>query len=307
MQFVKSLTELNRNSLSIAGGKASNLGALIQAGLPVPSGFCIVTSGYRTFVKLNHLDVELRQILDATQMDDPVSLEKAAVSIHACFQHGNIPPALAAEIRQAYAVLGGLVAVRSSATAEDLPDLSFAGQQDTYLNILGEIALLDAVIRCWASLWTARAIGYRAHNQISHDEVALAVVVQQMVQSKASGVLFTVNPLTGKRNETTIDATLGLGEALVSGQVEPDHYVVASSGEKILGKTLGEKALSIQGQAEGGTITIHQPAADIQALSDEQILALAQLGQQARPILAARRIWNGPGQMVACMWCSRAR
>jgi rifampicin phosphotransferase len=282
MQYIKSLSELNRADLPIAGGKGANLGALIQAGLPVPPGFCITIPAYRAFVKMNQLETELHQILDSTQMTDPVSLEAASDSIGACFRHGNMPPALADEIREAYTVLSGAVAVRSSATAEDLPDLSFAGQQDTYLNILGEAALLDAVIRCWASLWTARAIGYRARNSISHNDVALAVVVQQMVQSEASGVLFTVNPLTGKRDETVIDATLGLGEALVSGQVEPDHYVVASSGGKILDKTLGAKALSIQSQAEGGTITIHHPAENQQALPDEQILALARLGQQAQ-------------------------
>jgi pyruvate,water dikinase len=285
MQYIKSLTELNRANLPIAGGKGANLGALIQAGLPVPPGFCITTPAYRAFVEMNKLGTEIRQILDATRMDEPASLDAACNSICACFQHGEIPPALADEIRQAYTNLHkppGPVAVRSSATAEDLPDLSFAGQQDTYLNILGEAALLNAVIRCWASLWTARAIGYRARNQISHDEVALAVVVQQMVQSEASGVLFTANPLTGKRSETVIDATLGLGEALVSGQVEPDHYVVAGSGEKVLDKTLGTKALSIQGQADGGTVTLHHSAANRQALPDEQILALARLGQQAQ-------------------------
>ena len=294
MQYIKSLTELNQADLSIAGGKGANLGALIQAGLPVPPGFCVITSAYRAFVEANKLQLEIRQIVDATRMDDPAALDASSDAIRACFQQGEMPLALAEEIRQAYANLHnppGLVAVRSSATAEDLPDLSFAGQQDTYLNILGEPALLDAVIRCWASLWTARAIGYRARNQISQDEVALAVVIQQMVQSEAAGVLFTANPLTGKRSETVIDATLGLGEALVSGQVEPDHYVVTGSGEKILHKTLGAKALSIQGQVGGGTVTLHHTAASHQALPDDQILALAQLGQQAQ------NFFGGPQDM----------
>jgi pyruvate,water dikinase len=118
------------------------------------------------------------------------------------------------------------VAVRSSATAEDLPGMSFAGQQDTYLNVIGVEQLLRAVVDCWSSLWTARAIGYRAHNHVPHASVALAVVVQTMIESQVSGVIFTANPLTGLRSETVIDATLGLGEALVSGMVEPDHYVV---------------------------------------------------------------------------------
>ena len=285
MQYIKSLTELNRADLPIAGGKGANLGALIQAGLPVPPGFCITTPAYRAFVEINKLEAEIHQILARPgwmiplRWRQPPTPSAPASSMDRC----PLPWQMKSARRMPILIHPpGPVAVRSSATAEDLPDLSFAGQQDTYLNILGEDALLDAVIRCWASLWTARAIGYRARNQISHDEVALAVVVQQMVQSEASGVLFTANPLTGKRSETVIDATLGLGEALVSGQVEPDHYVVDSVRGKILGKTLGAKALSIQGQAEGGTITLHHSAADRQALPDEQILALSRLGQQAQ-------------------------
>jgi pyruvate,water dikinase len=283
--YIKLLRELDRTDLPVAGGKGANLGALTRAGLPVPPGFCISTAAYRSFVKTNELDLELKRILDATQMDDPVALDAAADAIRASFEEGQMTRDMIVEIRQAYAGLGAApvpVAVRSSATAEDLPDLSFAGQQDTYLNILGADSLLQAVVRCWASLWTARAIAYRARNAIAHDDVSLAVVVQQMVPSEASGVLFTANPLTGKRSETVIDATLGLGEALVSGQVEPDHYVVSSASGEILSRSLGAKALSIQGQPGGGTITLHNSAAKQQALPDEQISALTQLGQQAQ-------------------------
>jgi pyruvate,water dikinase len=284
MLFIRKISELDQSDLPIAGGKGANLGALLQAGLPVPGGFIITTDGYRAFMTANHLDADLHRILDSTQMDDLTSLESASGQIRDCFHSGQIPPNLTAEICQAYLSLSNqplAVAVRSSATAEDLPDLSFAGQQDTYLNILGEEALLDAVVRCWASLWTARAIGYRARNAIAHDNIALAVVVQLMVQSEVSGVLFTANPLTGKRSETVIDATFGLGEALVSGQVEPDHYVVETGNNRILSKTLGSKALTIQGQPGGGTITIAQDEARLQALPDEQILTLTHLGQQA--------------------------
>ncbi|HMA37722.1 MAG TPA: PEP/pyruvate-binding domain-containing protein, partial [Chloroflexia bacterium] len=156
-----------------------------------------------------------------------------------------------------------------------------AGQQDTYLNIEGGDALLDAIVRCWASLWTARAIGYRARNGIAPDDVALAVVVQEMVPSEASGVLFTANPLTGQRDQVVIDATLGLGEALVSGQVEPDHYVLDGGG-RIVTKTLGAKALAIIGQAGGGTRTVSDAGANAgqQALPDAAIGDLARLGRQ---------------------------
>ena len=157
-----------------------------------------------------------------------------------CSTAGELPAALAQELQTAYARLGNPpVAVRSSATAEDLPELSFAGQQDTYLNVIGADFLLHAVVDCWASLWTARAIGYRLRNHVPHSGTALAVVVQQMVESQAAGVLFTANPLSGLRSETVIDAAFGLGEALVSGRVEPDHYVVDPAAGRNFEQDLG--------------------------------------------------------------------
>ena len=192
-----------------------------------------------------------------------------------------MPADLAEQIMEAYAALGRpAVAVRSSATAEDLPEMSFAGQQDTYLNVVGADALLEAVVACWSSLWTARAISYRERNGVAHVDVALAVVVQQMIESEASGVLFTANPLTGLRAETVIDATVGLGEALVSGQVEPDHIVVETATGQIVNRTLGAKALSVRSRPGGGTMTTPEDTATAPALSDPQILALAALGQQ---------------------------
>ena len=158
--------------------------------------------------------------------------------------------------------------------------MSFAGQQDTYLNVIGADALLQAVVACWSSLWTARAISYRERNGVAHVDVALAVVVQQMVESEASGVLFTANPLTGLRSETVIDATVGLGEALVSGQVEPDHTVVETSTGQIVSRTLGAKALSVRSRPGGGTVTTPEHPTATPALTDAQIQALAALGQQ---------------------------
>jgi pyruvate,water dikinase len=158
--------------------------------------------------------------------------------------------------------------------------MSFAGQQDTFLNVLGEEPVMKAVVNCWSSLWTARAIGYRHRNGVPHASVSLAVVVQIMVPSQASGVLFTANPLSGLRSETVIDAILGLGEALVSGQVEPDHYVVDPLTQEILSKSLGSKAVQIHGLPGGGTQTVQQTQAERQALPDDQILALASLGRQ---------------------------
>jgi pyruvate,water dikinase len=267
-------------TLAAVGGKGANLARLARAGFPVPDGFIMPTSAYRDFVAANQLNRVIAAALSGLVADDPTALESAAASIRAAFAAGAMAPALRAALAAAYRSLGEPpVAVRSSATAEDLPDMSFAGQQDTYLNVVGVDALCAAVIQCWGSLWTARAIGYRAHNQVAQDQVALAVVVQRMVQAEASGVLFTANPLTGQRSETVIDATLGLGEALVSGQVEPDHYVVDPAANVILRKSLGAKATVIVGREGGGTTVQRSDAGARQAIPDPVILELAALGQ----------------------------
>ena len=266
-------------TLANAGGKGLNLARLVRAGFRVPGGFVATTAAYAEFVAANGLDAEIATVLAGVDCDDPAALETAAVHIRAAFERGNMAPAFAAAVDTAYAAMGAPpVAVRSSATAEDLPDLSFAGQQDTLLNIVDAASLHRAIVRCWSSLWTARAIGYRARNAIDQEQVALAVVVQAMVPAEASGVLFTANPLTGKRTETVIDATLGLGEALVSGQVEPDHYVVDTRRRTILDKTLGVKAITITGAAAGGTVTVAADAATRQAIPDAVILDLVDLG-----------------------------
>jgi pyruvate,water dikinase len=282
MEYIKILTELDQTDLNLAGGKGANLGALIKANLPVPPGFCITTRAYIAFTNSNKIDAQISKIISGVDLQDPTALDEISQKIRTRFENGKMDPILVKEISNSYRDLGTpAVAVRSSATAEDLPDLSFAGQQDTYLNIQGENSLLDAVVGCWASLWTARAIGYRARQGINQIDISLAVIVQRMVQSEVSGVLFTANPLTGKRQETVIDATFGLGEALVSGQVEPDRYVVETNTGQILSKFIGAKAIAIHGQAGGGTAKIQQESAERQALPDAQITALAELGRQA--------------------------
>lgn len=264
-----------------AGGKGLNLSILTRAGYPVPPGFLLTTRAYSSFVQANDIAAWIARRLVDLPTDNPTALEAASADIRARFTAGDIPSHLVTEIKHGYAQLGRPpVAVRSSATAEDLPETSFAGQQDTFLNVIGDEDLLLAVRNCWSSLWTARAIGYRARNRIPHHDLALAVVVQSMVPAEASGVLFTANPLNGRRTETVIDATLGLGEALVSGQVEPDHYVVAPTEGRILKKTLGAKTLAIHSQPGGGLTTTPTDAAEQQALPDEAILALAHLGQR---------------------------
>lgn len=268
-------------TLETAGGKGANLARLTRAGFPVPRGFIIPTDAYREFVVANRWLGTIQSVVENLSAEDASALEKAAAQIHTAFVVGKIPTETESAIRAAYSEFDDKpVAVRSSATAEDLPDLSFAGQQDTYLNVVGLDQLPDAVINCWSSLWTARAIGYRIRNGIDHNEVALAVVVQEMVQSESSGVLFTANPLTGLRSESVIDATFGLGEALVAGQVEPDHYVIDTLTNKIVNKKLGAKKISTRARASGGVEVIEENTEARQALSDEDIRHLAWTGQQ---------------------------
>jgi pyruvate,water dikinase len=270
-------------TLALAGGKGMNLSRLLRTEFPMPGGFIVTTEAYRAYVAANDLHYFILATANAAAADAPAALEAASAAIRGRFSAGHVPPELAAAIRHAYGALdlaSVAVAVRSSATAEDLPGLSFAGQQDTALNVVGEEGLLRAVVDGWSSLWTARAIGYRARNGIPHADVALAVVVQTMVQAEAAGVLFTANPLTGLLGETVIDATLGLGDALVSGQVEPDHYVVAAAGQ-IVSKTLGTKTLSPD--APGAS----DSARRVQALPDEAITELAALGRQVEALFGA--------------------
>ena len=279
-------------TLAKLGGKGLNLVKLARANFPVPDGFIIPTACYHEFVQANHLNDFLRDHLAEADLSNPEALTALSQEIRTQFELGTVPEAIPYALEIAWRWLGAHpVAVRSSATAEDLPDLSFAGQQDTFLNVIGDEALLASVIQCWSSLWTARAIGYRARNGIAHQDVALAVIVQKMVQSQASGVLFTANPLTGCRDETVIDATLGLGEALVGGHVEPDHYVVhTSSDSHLLGdchlasKSLGSKATLITGNPAGGVEIRPTKADQLQAIPDNIILELVNLGQQVQAL-----------------------
>ncbi|MCE7006444.1 phosphoenolpyruvate synthase [Kibdelosporangium philippinense] len=255
--------DIRADMLAIVGGKAANLGELTRAGLPVPPGFCITTDAYKEVAALAGIDgshhaAKARELTLGTPI--PGEISKAIVSTYE-----NLGPDVP-------------VAVRSSATAEDLPFASFAGQQDTYLNIVGADAVLDAVRRCWASLWTDRAFAYRATNEIDNRTVALAVVIQRMVQSEMAGVMFTANPVTGRRHEYVVDASPGLGEAVVSGAVNPDHFVV-HEGE-IVTRRLGDKRVVIRSLPGGGTEHIERESTTDACVTDDQVLALAELGQR---------------------------
>jgi pyruvate,water dikinase len=294
--------------LHAVGGKGANLARLVRAGLPVPPGFLLSVQAYTDFVASNALDAVITQALTSADLEDIGQLEAVSSTIRQAFAGCVLGPELLAELHTAYSRLGApAVAVRSSATAEDLPDMSFAGQQDTFLNIQGVAALETAVVRCWSSLWTARAIGYRARNHVAQSDVALAVVIQSMVEAAASGVMFTANPLSGCRHELVIDATLGLGEALVSGMVEPDHYLVkhrpAAKQDEISRKTLGAKATIIACCAGGGTVTVQSDNSARQALPDPLILKLASLGLRVQDLYGSPQDieWAWDGEQIVLL------
>ena len=268
-------------TLARAGGKGTNLARLVRADFEVPPGFIVTTDAYRTFVEANQFQPRILALVQAISMEDTAVLENTSTKIRAWFEQGQLPAEIAAQITSAYYdVSSPPVAVRSSATAEDLPGLAFAGQQDTYLNVVGEDAVLDAVKRCWGSLWTARAIAYRMRNHIPADEVALAVVVQKLIAAESSGVLFTANPVTGRRDEMIIEASFGLGEAVVSGQVDPDHYVVNSARWEVTERKLGAKEMAIMPRAAGGTEQVRRHDPQGQALPEAQVIELTQIAAQ---------------------------
>jgi rifampicin phosphotransferase len=257
---VVGLRELGREDVARAGGKGANLGELIKAGFDVPNGFVVTTGVYAAALESAQL------FLPPKDEEDPAAFREQVCRV-------PVPKATRREIAAAYANLGGgAVAVRSSATAEDLPGATFAGQQDSFLNVIGEQQLIDAIRQCWASLWTERAVAYRRRRRIEPSEVQIAVVVQAMVPAEAAGVMFTANPVTGARDQTVVDASSGLGEAVVSGAVTPDHYVLDADG-KLVEFSLGRRELAVVGRAGGGVE--HQPGGvATRLLSDDTLSAL---------------------------------
>ncbi|MEA4902509.1 PEP/pyruvate-binding domain-containing protein [Desulfitobacterium sp.] len=218
MKYIRLLQELKREDLSLAGGKGANLGELVSAGMKVPQGFVLTVEGYRRCITNVHLP--------KMNVNDLPALEDVTLKIRMEIENVNLPAEVTKEVLEAYRRMGSpKVAVRSSATTEDLPSASFAGQQETYLNIQGESAVLDTIKKCWASLWAPRAVQYRSFQGFGEsDEVALAVVIQEMAPHEVSGVVFTVNPLSNDSDEITINAVHGVGETLVQGEIVPDQW-----------------------------------------------------------------------------------
>lgn len=244
MTYIYNFGDVGPGDVATAGGKGVGLGGLVQAGLPVPAGFVLSTAAYADFVDANHLQAGIQELAALSPASAPQDYEDASQRIRALFTGGTMPAAIAGELGAAYGLLGGgdaAVAVRSSATAEDLASASFAGQQDTYLNVRGEEALAAAVTECWASLWSPRAMAYRAREGIGPDTVRLAVVVQRMVEAESAGVMFTANPANGRRDQIVISAAWGLGESVVSGSVTTDDVVVEAGTSWVLSRRTADK------------------------------------------------------------------
>jgi phosphohistidine swiveling domain-containing protein len=276
---------------AVVGGKGASLGRLARAGVRVPAGFDVTTAAYLDFLD-GGLREELLAAVSAVDASDPDTFEVAAGRIGELFEGRPLPAATAAAIAGAYAALGGddtPVAVRSSATVEDLPGLSAAGQHDTYLNIRGEAAVVDAVRRCWASLWSARAIGYRAGRGIAPGDVSIAVVVQRLVPAEAAGVMFTIDPVSGDRDQVVVSANWGLGESVVAGDVTPDVAVVDRASGALVSYQLGGK--EVMTVADGaGTLETETPA----DLRSAPVLSPTQAGELGRVGLSIEKLYGEP-------------
>lgn len=284
MPWVLPFDAIGADDLPRVGGKGANLGELTRVGLPVPPGFCVTTRAWAAHVA-DHPEFEAAlDRLDALDPDDLDGVRALGASIRGLLVERAMPPAVRAAVLAAWRAVGSELpyAVRSSATAEDLPTASFAGQQDTYLNVVGEADLIERVRACWASLYTDRAILYRMRNRVPHRQVALSVVVQRLVRPDKSGILFTADPISGHRGHTSIDAGFGLGEALVSGLVDADLYVIESASGRMVTKTIGDKALAIEWVDGGGTRTVDLPPEKrrMRVLGDAEVARLVALGQR---------------------------
>lgn len=285
LPIVLGFEKIDKEDLPLVGGKGANLGELTRAGFPVPKGFAVTTNAYDLFLKENNLETFLEDVLKI-DVHNPIQLESTAKAINDRFEKAEIPDIVAKEVFKAYKSLSNsffnpLVAVRSSATAEDLPNASFAGQQATYLNIKGEATLLEKVKKCWISLFTPRAIFYRVENKIPHKKVKISVLVQKMVQSDVSGVMFTIDPINTDKDKIVIEAVWGLGETIVQGTVVPDRYIVQKETFDILSKEVTDQLIELK-RVGSETKIFNVPLRRVsqQKLEDKKIIELAKIGQK---------------------------
>ena len=280
-------SQVGRNDVPLVGGKGANLGELTQAQIPVPPGFVVTTRAYRAFLVATGLEGRLEAMLEGLDVEDDEALQRVSGNVREAIEQAEMPAQLREDIERSYLELGqGAVAVRSSATAEDLAEASFAGQQSTYLNVEGAADVVDAVQRCWASLFEARAVFYREHAGWGHVDVDLAVPVQRMVQSETSGVMFTIDPITNDEQRVVIEAAFGLGEAVVAGLVSPDHFEVDKSSEAILDRQIfrQDRMLMRNPNGTGGEANIWRALSDAEGdrpkLTDAQVVELTAIGKR---------------------------
>src|SRR5579875_845024 len=297
------LAEVAQTDLPLVGGKAAKLGELVGPGLPIPPGFVVTTDAYQAFVESTPLGARIQQEMGRVDIQNPEEVERICTGIRSAFEATPFPPELRREIADTYEEFARkhtvrYSAVRSSATAEDLEGASFAGLQDTYLNITGTDPILSAIRRCWGSLFTPRVVMYRTQKGFDHRTVRLAVLVQKMVDSRVSGILFTRDPNTGE-NRIIIEAGWGLGEAIVGGEVTPDHYVIDGQTQRLIHKQISEQRIRLVRQATGGNRREEVPAAErsAQKLSDERI---------ARLVSLARVIESHYRRPMDIEWCADA-
>jgi pyruvate,water dikinase len=278
--------DVDRGDVELVGGKGANLGEMVKSGFPVPNGFCVTVSAYDLFLKENNISKRIYEILKTTDVNDPDQLNSASIRIRKLVNTGHIPKDIFRSVVDSYKKLSGrfsssLVAVRSSATAEDMPQASFAGQQVTFLNIKGEANLLEAVRECWASLFTPRSIFYRVQNKIPHERVKISVVVQKMISSETSGVIFTIDPVTNEKDRIVIEAIWGLGELIVQGSVVPDKYVIQKDTFQILYKEIASQQIMLVRGAKGmKEINVPKKLIEKQKIKDEEIIKLAKLAEK---------------------------
>ena len=285
--YLVSLGEDESTEISTVGGKGASLGKLVKANFPVPPGFVVTTGAYTEFLRANDIDVTIKKILSELDYGNLDKLEEETVKIRDLISGFKLPDDLTQEIVRAYKELGDeseYVAVRSSAKAEDLAGASFAGQYETYLDVRGESALIDAIRQCWASMWTARVTSYRHNKGFDNDDIGIAVVVQKMVESDIAGVMFVGNPMNARADEIVINSSWGLGETVVSGSVTPDEYIVDRDTLTVKRRSLGSKELQVIRDQKAGSNTIQKPISvtlqEQYTLTDEQASMLAEMGRK---------------------------
>ncbi len=284
MSYARSLNEIKLADRAWAGEKAAHLSELIGAGFDVPRGFCITTDAYRDTLAANQINAKIAARLAKTEIDDPVDLEEAAEEIRGWIAGASMAPAIVQQVQAALDALApnSLYAVRASRVVDDVPNPAASGLQQAYLAVPAP-AMLDYVRQCWATPWNSRAIYYRNRKKIDQNQLAMAVVVQPMVNADAAGVMFTANPLTGAADEIHIDATWGLGEAIIAARWKPDHFVIAKQDHSILERMIATKSV-MQMAVEGSVQLIGVPADKQTAasLNDEQVVALAVVGKKVQ-------------------------